>query len=336
MFSTEVTKAFIGKLLLALLLAGTTLFTSACRGNSEPDKHPCAIGFSHSSTKAGEDDIKNDGVKVHGLIDFNNGGSVLSIIDSRELTFSDVEWSYSPVSYWVPEKWHAFLSWYPKTSTALVAESPTEGTTTSVNYSIISNNSVNSQEFLFWAGLYYSNETNRANRVPIALSHKLAMLSFNVNVSGFNPISTIVIDDAVLTGMYTSGNYNYNIKGNDEPFVTSESWSVNGAVYTGNAFHTGEIALNHGENNGVVTGLMMIPQVVSKAVTLKVDYHVTTGGETNRYTKYLPLTSTSAQSWESGSRYNYSITFTPNAIIFGDISVKDWYDDVQSIGLIIR
>lgn len=336
MFSTEVTKALIGKLLLALLLAGTTLFTSACRGNSEPDKHPCAIGFSHSSTKAGEDDIKNDGVKVHGLIDFNNGGSVLSIIDSRELTFSDGKWSYSPVSYWVPEKWHAFISWYPKTSGVLVSEDPTDGTTASVYYSVISNNAINRQEFLFWAGLYYSNETNRANRVPIALSHKLAMLSFNVNVSGFDQLSSVVIDDVVLTGMYTSGNYVYNIKGNDEPFEITESWSPSGTVYTGNVFHSGEKSLSHGMNTGVVSGLMMIPQSVSQAVNLKIDYHVTSGKGTNNYTKYLPLSSTSAQFWEAGARYNYSITFTPNAITFGDISVKDWYDDVHSIGLIIR
>jgi len=190
--------------------------------------------------------------------------------------------------------------------------------------------------------------TRRADALPIVFKHALSQIQFRVRTDYDYTLDEVEfkVDSVKLNNIDLSGNVTY---AND-----AISWAANTDQDAAKDYFKTTQVVNYAANDAAAAlygrALVMIPQAANAddpATTDAIEGTTITIGYTMKQKTYAAISGTvtvaapwakanaeAISGWEPGKKYNYTLCFKLNEILF-DPTVTDWVEvDVQTINIL--
>lgn len=327
----------------------------------------CAAGCSKTTVETEDEkgipmtfDAVDGAEKARALLDtdkVNQNGNKLTVydlhttasnekilyMDDTQVTYTDGNWTYSPIKYWTSTGTHSFMAYlseyngiklgetvnYPKvtydkdTETLNIANgtSPWEITLR------------NQFDFLYAYHSRNMKDPDAFSPVSFSLNHLLCAVRFNI-VNRL-PDIPIKFKQFILSGIYNEASASIvksGINPNGSTTVTFHG-GMNDTDFQTFSFEG--INLNYNESHNIFASAVTVgedgyvllwPHAGTQFGNIKVTIVYNDGGDKD-ITKEIELnSSTQIKSWSSGQRYTYNFFIEDNHISF-DVKVVPWVED---------
>lgn len=270
---------------------------------------------------------KDNVLTVYDLYTTSSNKKIL-YMNATPVTYTDGNWSYSPLKYWTETGTHSFMA-YLSTSgsiTLKTANYPTvtyDATPETLNISPWEITLDNQFDFLYAYHSRKMNEDDAHRPVAFSLNHLLCAVQFNV-VNLYDVTQQNTVSDFQLSGLTNSqqamigrgGTVTY-IEGDTQTSIISSSKTETiGYNQIFNAF----------KNVGGVDAegyLLMWPHTTEQYKKLQVSFNL------DGTSKNINLYSSSTKLWEAGQKYTYNLYIKDDRINM-QVTVRPWItDDVE-------
>ena len=280
---------------------------------------------------------RNDNVlKVYDLYTTSSNDKIL-YMDATPVTYTDGNWTYSPLKYWTETGTHSFMAYLSKSG------STTLNTTNypTVTYdkdletlNIASGTSpweitLNNQfDFLYAYHSRKMNEDDAHRPVAFSLNHLLCAVQFNV--VNLMPEGAVTFNEFRLEGVYHTGNA--SITGDASPVINLTGKSAGNFINTDDQILPFNIPQNVFKDKGNVgsEGYVLLwphtqEQFKNANINAVLSYQYGSIVVSNRA---VSLSTAATNNWRAGNRYIYNFYIQDNRISF-EVKVVPWVvDDV--------
>lgn len=283
---------------------------------------------------------------------------VKNVFDNTHVTYnsgSTPKWEYSPIRYWVKDKYYKFVAYAPVmnvTPTFLYGTASTPSTndaTLTFTDVVIDGTTANQKDFIVAKSEVITPGDNYTTKVKFTFYHALSMIKVTLR-NGFADGVQVAISDFQITGINTKGKF---VTKSDDAFSAGQcgQWTEQTEPETTSTFtDTGAIlselwstATSDDTNisKAYSNEFIVIPQTIG---TVKVKFNVTVtdaaGTEiVNNKSFDVAIPTTSNSAWAINKRYHYTLTIDGESvgltpIEFDDPDVEQWGTYGQEEGLV--
>lgn len=248
---------------------------------------------------------------------FGEAGGAELFSNSR-LYHENDGWKISDTRYWIDGSVHRFAAVYPYsksgTGSGAVTYNYSDGSfTIDCSTNALTKDSPDLLVGTATRDLSSSGNPGDYSAVNLSMKHLFACLDFKVYNSSANSVS---VSNARLTGLRNKGTASVNSSGD----VT---WSYSGLASSEEYYFAGMSSEVASAATGDITGEMLVlPQQVNGSNPISFSFQTS---DNESYSIALN-TDQRVSSWESGKKYTYTMTLTPDYIIFTLVEVRDWRD----------
>lgn len=269
--------------------------------------------------------VNQDGnvLTVYDLYTTSSNEKIL-YMDDTPVTYTDGNWSYSPLKYWTETGTHSFMAYLSTTLNTTNYPTVTYNKTSeTLNISPWEITLDNQFDFLYAYHSRKMNEDDAHRPVAFSLNHLLCAVQFNV-VNLYDVTQQNTVSDFQLSGLTNSqqamigrgGTVTY-IEGDTQTSIISSSKTETiGYNQIFNAF----------KNVGGVDAegyLLMWPHTTEQYKKLQVSFNL------DGTSKNINLYSSSTKLWEAGQKYTYNLYIKDDRINM-QVTVRPWItDDVE-------
>ena len=259
------------------------------------------------------------GIKLFGTATLND--DIIRLFDAEKLycSTSSNNWEYDNTRYWVPQAEHHFCALWPygtqcnfSSNDAVVTIDNYTATATGADllYATATRNLVDSEDY---------------SAVPLTLHHACAALQFNIINASDKVVS--LVNNVYLVGLKNKGTFSFGTEVaagwvlGDSVVAATDYTTYGGATLT-------NLSIDINAKNSLYEGgaILVLPQDILSDV--KFHLEITKQGNYNPEKKDIllgQLGGSAPTRWETGKRYEYTMTVTENAIV-SNVKVIPWVD----------
>ncbi|MGN1225707.1 MAG: fimbrillin family protein, partial [Candidatus Cryptobacteroides sp.] len=254
-----------------------------------------------------------------------NGTNVFLSTNAQAVSYQTSSWEYDPLAYWSINQYYRFRAYHPYSGSAFNVLNSSSVDLISIDYKIASGSE--DLMFAFWTGK--ADEAVIASRVPMAFSHALSGLRFNIALKDSEDIDDSASDEVTsfwISGIIPNGTVLYTHPDGryDEAELVwiAENYDASTRYYEWSGSKTFSKLSDSNPATAIFDGtdhvVFAIPQSSSGTKGPTKAYFTTTkgGDAVNEIT--LP-----AVKWEPGVIYDYTFIISQSKIEV-QISIKDW------------
>lgn len=288
---------------LALLIALAPVCWTGCDEadlNIAPEEE--GITFSTTTTKAIESDLNVEG-KSFGVFAQKTyaESDYYPVFTNQQIVYQKGNWTYTPLKYWDQDADYTFVAYYPYQQNIQFAN----------NQLVIPNYDASTQVDLM--------ATDRKTQpkgltAPLQFSFKHILTNVNIQVKKKDWEEAVTLNSFRFTGMKMAGTFRYN---------QIPQWETIGDAYKGAFFELLNTVELTDENTfmSLFTDKLMIPQTIGWDMLFTFSYTY----DAIDYDKEVRLQSKGlTDAWQAGKKITYSLTITPENILFEPIEVTPW------------
>lgn len=285
--------------------------------------------------------------------------TVTDVFDNTHVTYSSgstPEWGYSPIRYWVKDKYYKFVAYAPvmnvtPTFSYGTTSTPSANDATLTFTDVVIDGTVNNQKDFIVAksGVIIPGNNTYNTAVTFNFFHALSMIKVTLR-NGFADGVKVAISDFQITGINTKGNFT---TASTEFFAGNcGTWSDQGTIESTSTFkdNTG-VTLNKlwstatsddtDADKAYSNEFIVIPQTIG-TVQVKFNVAVTdVAGNPIVSNKSLVVSipNSTTTKWDINNRYHYTLTIDGESvgltpIEFDDPDVEQWGTYGQEEGLV--
>lgn len=269
------------------------------------------------------------------------------IFNGETVTESKGSWNYSGgTRYWAPGKTYDFYAVYPQfpaegAEGQTIATVAPDGTITVTGFDC-SKTGAEAVDLMTASniGISYAAE-QKPSPVALKFNHELARIVIVAKnhpgaqgIEGYKP----TVHDAVLYGMYKTGDLTANYQDNDNRIANwtiPSSGSGESATDKNNplAKITNPIEVTNADGETIIE-ILVFPQSITAEYFLDLAFSTSKGENPTIKNFSVQLSSLPITEWVAGKQYRYSFTITPDdRILFDKPTVEKW--DEAAGGIII-
>lgn len=284
---------------------------------------------------------QNDNVlTVYDLYTTSSNEEIL-YMDATPVTYTDGNWSYSPLKYWTEAGTHSFTAYLSSQGGVILGETPT------INYPKVTYSqntetlkiadstspweitTENQFDFLYAYHSRGMNEANPHRPVEFNLNHLLCAVQFNV--VNLMPSATIQYQNFTLNGIYQKGSVSIT-KG--LPVINLTKTDSEKSNFSSNASKILEYNVPHNVfseigNVGPEGYVLLWPHTQEQFgnnISVLISYYNETASDF--VDKTIDLSSAATNNWRAGQKYVYNFYIQDNRISL-EVKVVPWkVDDV--------
>lgn len=275
--------------------------------------------------------------------------TVTDVFDNTHVTYSSgstPEWGYSPIRYWVKDKYYKFVAYAPvmnvtPTFSYGTTSTPSANDATLTFTDVVIDGTVNNQKDFIVAksGVITPNDNNYNTAVKFNFFHALSMIKVTLR-NGFADGVKVAISNFEITGINTKGNF--TTASTEFSAGNCGTWSDQGTIESTSTFKDGAGATltelwttgQDGTTSKAYSNeFIVIPQTIG---TVNVKFKVTVKDAAdnlivNNKSFDVAIPKTSNTTWDINNRYHYTLTIDGKSvdltpIVFDEPSVEDWAD----------
>lgn len=276
--------------------------------------------------------------------------TVINVFDNTHVTYNSgsttSKWEYSPIRYWVKDKYYKFVAYAPAMG---VTPTFSYGTTSTPSANdatltftdvVIDGTADNQKDFIVAKSEVITPTDNYTTKVKFNFYHALSMIKVTLR-NGFADGVKVAISDFQITGINTKGNF--TTASTDFSAGSCGTWSDQTSAETTSTFKDAGTAGtplslrwasstdDTNTSKAYSNEFIVIPQTIG---TVKVKFNVTVTDAVGTeivsgklFDVAIPTTSNSA--WAINNRYHYTLTIDGESvdltpIEFAEPSVEDW------------
>lgn len=306
-------------------------------------------------------DLHGDG---KGFYVYGGYEGVTNVFANTHVTYNESsstttsKWEYSPIRYWVKDKYYKFVAYAPVMNVTPTFSYGTTGSPTTNDATltftdvVIDGTTANQKDFIVAKSEGITPNDNYNTAVKFTFYHALSMIKVTLR-NGFADGVKVAISNFQIEGIKTQGKF---VTKSDTDFSTGScgTWSDQTSAETGTFTFTdagtGETPLSSrwttstddtNTSKAYSNEFIVIPQTVT-ASSISVKFNVTVKDETGNTTivdgkelsLYIP-----AVSWAINNRYHYTLTINGESvgltpIEFDEPTVDSWGAYGQEEGLV--
>ena len=260
------------------------------------------ITFSTTVTRAIESDLNQPGKsfgvfaqKTYDELDY------YPVFNNQQVTYQEGGWTYAPLKYWDKEADYTFVAYYPYQENTQYVD----------NQLTISDYDASAQVDL----LATDRKTQpKGLTASLQFSFKHILTNVSIRIKKKDWEEAVTLNSFRFTGMKMAGTFRDN---------RTPEWEPAGNAYTGNLFELPKAIELTDENafTALFADKLMIPQPIGWDMLFTFTYTY----DAILYTKEIRLLSKGlTDAWQTGKKITYSLTITPENILFEPIEVTPW------------
>lgn len=277
-----------------------------------------------------------------GFYVYGGYASVTNIFDNTHVTFSDPNWGYSPLRYWVEGQDYKLIAYAPAMGvTPTFSYGTTEGiqnndATLAFENVTVTGVAESQKDFVIAKSALHTPGTNYSTNVSFSFYHALSMIKVTLK-NGFDDGVKLIISDFKITGINTQGDFT---SASNYPLVagTCGSWNNVDTPESQSTFTDAGITLT--ENNTTYANeFIVIPQSIG-TVNVQFTVNVKDAKGADIVTNKSFNVAIPAGAWTINNRYHYSMIINGTSvdlmpIAFDTPTVENWGDYDSSDGTTI-
>ena len=311
-----------------LFIPAIACLLGACAESTGPDMEASdnsgAIRFAGPAvTRTAIDDadgMQTDGnsFSVWGNYTDGAGGTATSVFDAEKVTYVSGMWGYEGTRYWLAGNTYDFYALYPSTETLGDAVSSvactTDGTFTVGGFDATKGHDLMTAKK---TGIVIE-----AGKVPEAVSfkffHQLTRLAFNVKAVGRD----VTVTSFKVNGVIRKGDLTHTAEGTSKWSHTTTTTADDGLLAAS------DVCVASGETQDMLGDVLLPPHADLTGTEIAVSYRFE--GETADRSSTVSLSGGSAEQWNAGSRYAYTLTVSAASLEI-KVKVLDWDEEDTSV-----
>lgn len=236
---------------------------------------------------------------------FNNAQTWVFENVPQEVEYDGNNWIYDPVQKWYKYYYYYFRAYYP-----LLA--PNQVSMDFSDHAIVINDFDTSVQTDLLLSEPYVNTNGTPELIDLNFKHILTNVSIRIKKKDWE--EAVTLNSFRFTGMKMAGTFRDN---------RTPEWEPAGNAYTGNLFELPKAIELTDENafTALFADKLMIPQPIGWDMLFTFTYTY----DAILYTKEIRLLSKGlTDAWQTGKKITYSLTITPENILFEPIEVTPW------------
>lgn len=250
-------------------------------------------------------------------------------MDATPVTYTDGNWSYSPLKYWTETGTHSFTAYLSKTLNTTNYPTVTYATSETLNISPWEITTENQFDFLYAYHSRSMNEDEPHRPVEFSLNHLLCAVQFNV--VNLMPTVTIQYPTFTLNGIYQKGSVSIT-KG--VPVINLTKTDTEKSNFSSYAKKVLEYNVPHNVFSGIGNvgpeGYVLLwphtEEQFKNNISVFISYY--SSAVSGYVDKTINLSTAATNNWRAGNRYIYNFYIQDNRISF-EVKVVPWVvDDV--------
>lgn len=276
---------------------------------------------------------RNDNVlKVYDLYTTSSNDKIL-YMDATPVTYTDGNWTYSPLKYWTETGTHSFMAYLSKSGSTTLNTTNyptvTYATSETLNISPWEITTENQFDFLYAYHSRSMNEDEPHRPVEFSLNHLLCAVQFNV--VNLMPTVTIQYPTFTLNGIYQKGSVSIT-KG--VPVINLTKTDTEKSNFSSYAKKVLEYNVPHNVFSGIGNvgpeGYVLLwphtEEQFKNNISVFISYY--SSAVSGYVDKTINLSTAATNNWRAGNRYIYNFYIQDNRISF-EVKVVPWVvDDV--------
>lgn len=309
-----------------LFIPAVACLLGACAESMDPDMETSgnsgAIRFAGPAvTRAAIDDTdemltNGNSFSVWGNYTDGAGGTATSVFNAEKVTYVSGMWGYEGTRYWLAGKTYDFYALYPSKETLGdgVSVACTDGTFTVKGFDATKGHDLMTAE--------KTDIVTETGNVPEAVSfeffHRLTRLAFNVKAVGRD----VTVTSFKVNGVIREGDLTHTAGG------TSEWSNTTTTTADDRLLAASDVDVASGKTQDMLGNVLLPPHTDLTGAEIAISYRFE--GETADRSSTVSLSGGSAEQWDAGRRYAYTLTVSAASLEI-KVKVLDWDEEDTSV-----